>query len=359
MAELLKDLYSKAFIKSLCCAVEKNYSSFDSVVFTKTVFSDEWASKELKARMRHVSTTLYECLPNNYEKSLRVLSKTSLQFDGLLHMVFPDYVEVYGLNDFDESVSALEYFTERSSSEFAVRPFIVKYPKQMMAQMLKWTESKNEHVRRLASEGCRPRLPWAMALPEFKKDPSVVVRLLERLKDDDSEYVRRSVANNLNDISKDHPDVLIEISSQWIGTDLNRNGIIKHACRTLLKAGDSRALALFDLPPPKHVVVIDFKVDESVKLGGRLGFSFVLKTNKPQLGKLRVEYAMYFLKGNGTLSKKVFKISESISGGQSKPVEKNYSFRPISTRKYYIGNHRLSIIVNGHELCSSSFSLIS
>src|SRR5690606_550673 len=144
-------------------------------------------------------------LPPDYIEAVGVLKKAAPYFTGLEAMIFPDFVETYGLDHWEASMDALELMTRYSSSEYAVRPFIAKDTERMMAQMLEWAHSDSEHVRRLASEGCRPRLPWAMGLTMLKKDPSPILPILETLKQDESLYVRRSVANNLNDISKDHP----------------------------------------------------------------------------------------------------------------------------------------------------------
>jgi 3-methyladenine DNA glycosylase AlkC len=161
--------------------------------------------------MMHTSESLHIYLPMEYSESVQILMKAALKFSGFQYMFFPGFIELYGLDEYEQSIKALEIFTQHSSSEFAVRPFIKIYSHKMMEQMELWAESENHHVRRLSSEGCRPRLPWAIALPEFKKDPSPVIPILEKLKNDESEYVRRSVANNLNDISKDNS--YVEISA--------------------------------------------------------------------------------------------------------------------------------------------------
>ena len=169
------------------------------------IFDNNWKDKALKQRMKHISASLHHYLPMQYSDAIQILMKSSSKFRGFQYMFFPGFVERYGLNQYETSIQALEHFTKHSSSEFAVRPFITKYNHKMMAQMEVWAESDNHPIRRLASEGCRPRLPWATALPEFKQDPAPILPILEKLKNDESEYVRRSVANNLNDISKDHP----------------------------------------------------------------------------------------------------------------------------------------------------------
>jgi len=193
MAEILKYRYNANFINSLCDKIQERHADFNRAAFTSAVFDESWEQKELKERMGHIATCLQEFLPQEYDDALKILKPVSEHFTGFEPMIFPDFVERFGVDHYELSINALEYFTRYSSSEFAVRPFIVKHPEKMMQQMLAWADSDNHHVRRLASEGCRPRLPWAMALPDFKNNPSPILPILEKLKNDESEYVRRSV----------------------------------------------------------------------------------------------------------------------------------------------------------------------
>ena len=163
MAEPLKNLFNQELVVSLASLIKKNYTKFNTKNFINDVFDATWDNKELKQRMRHITVCLHKHIPLPYPEQVKILSAAAPQFKGFIAMFFPDFIEVYGLDDFDISVKALEHFTQYSSSEFAVRPFIVKYPKQMLAQHKKWAQHKNHHLRRLASEGIRPRLPWAMA----------------------------------------------------------------------------------------------------------------------------------------------------------------------------------------------------
>ena len=345
MAELLKDLYNKNYIDLLC----NELLHVNKKEFTCRVFDKRWDKRELKERMRHISTVLGEFLPQDYDKEIDILKIVFSKLPenmGLENMIFQDFVEVYGMDYFEKSMEALECFTKGSSSEFAVRRFIIKYPKECMAQMRIWASSRDEHVRRLASEGCRPRLPWAIALAEFKKNPKEVLEILEILKDDESEYVRRSVANNLNDISKDNPDLLKTITKKWIGKNTNRDKLLKHACRTLLKDSDKNVLELFGFKQIENIKIEDFKLTKKVELGGNLDFSFLI-SGKSSLGKLRVEYALHFVRQNNKYSKKVFKICEGTYNQSSKKIQKKYSFKTISTRRYYNGLHKIEIIING------------
>lgn len=357
MPEAFKNLYNKHLLTSLADQLKVYYPQFDKRGFINEVLDNEWQNKELKQRMRQVTESLRNYLPADYVKTINILRKTSTNFTGFEYMFFPEYVELYGLDDFETSIEALEHFTENASSEFAVRPFIKKYNDKMMKQMMEWAKSDNHHVRRLASEGCRPRLPWAMALPEFKNNPQPVIKILEKLKNDESEYVRRSVANNLNDISKDNPDLVVNIAKRWLGKSSGTDWLVKHGCRTLLKRGDLETLELFGLSKPGHVKVKDFKLPKSVKRGNSCTFSFTLESKKQDLGKLRVEYGIDFLLKNGKQSQKVFKVSESDNTSKSKTIVKSHSFKKITTRTYYPGTHSINIIINGHVLANGKFEL--
>lgn len=360
MPEPLKNLINEQMLIALCDVLARYHHSFDSTTFIDCVLKDDWHTLELKQRMSRIRGSLNVYLPADVHQAIAILKQTIGHFSGFEYMYFPEYIEVYAIDDYELAIDALAHMTEFASSEFAVRPFIVQYPNQMMGQMLLWAKSDNHHIRRLACEGCRPRLPWAMALPEFKKNPSAILPILELLKADDSEYVRRSVANNLNDISKDNPDVVINIAKTWLGDNANTDWVVKHACRGLLKQGHPEVMALFGYGTPDHIAVVDLNHDKTVAMGDKFEFSckLVEKNDKP-LGKIRIEFAIGFMKSNGKQAKKVFKITEGEVTQTSKQVDKYFSFKPITTRKYYTGIHGLSVIVNGVTLIQSEFELVS
>lgn len=197
-----------------------------------------------------------------------------------------------------------------------------------------------------------------MALPEFKKDPGLILPILEKLKNDESESVRRSVANNLNDISKDHPELILDICEKWYGHTQNTDWIVKHACRSMLKAGNKRALLLFGFCDPTRLSVKDFKLHkETVFIGENIRFSFELIINKKEKSKVRLEYGVYFVKANGKLSKKVFQITENSYNPGRHLFSRKHSFINMSTRKHYAGKHQISIIINGIEMARASLDL--
>ena len=356
MAEQLKNVYTKEYIKNLVFKIKENYKKFDENNFINSIFDNTWQNLELKARMRHIAITLNKYLPLQYTKQLEILKEVSKEFSSFEAMFFQDFVEVYGLDDFESSMKALEIFTQDSSSEFAIRQFILKYEDKTMNQMKVWAQSSNEHLRRLSSEGCRPRLPWAIALQKFKKDPTKVLEIIELLKNDKSLYVRKSVANNLNDISKDNPHLVIDFVKTNLGVSKELDWICKHASRTLLKKADKQILKLFDFNKSHHINITNLSYDSIVKIDGHLNFSFEL-TALEYLGNIRVEYAIDYLKSNNTHNKKIFMISQNEIKSSSKKFTKKQSFKNMTTRKHYLGIHYISILLNGEEIIKKEFLL--
>lgn len=360
MAASLKEVYNQAYIEQVATTVYAAYPDFNQQAFIDAVFDAQWAHKELKARCLHIALQLHYFINLDYAQSIVIIKKIAPNFSGYEGMFIPAFVELYGLSTFTLSMDALAYITQFSSAEFAVRPFIQRYPEKMQIVLLDWVKSENEHLRRLACEGCRPRLPWAMALPAFKKDPAFILPILNALKDDESEYVRRSVANNLNDIGKDHPRIVLTMATNWLAEKQSKTRLrlVKHACRTLLKQAHPEALALFGFSPPCHIQVENFIADSTVKLGEVFSFACVLKQQKGEpLGKVRIEFAIDFMKKKGCQSRKIFQLSESVIQNDTKTITKSFSFKSISTRQYYCGIHGIAILVNGVQRHQSEFVL--
>ncbi|WP_088067205.1 DNA alkylation repair protein [Gottfriedia luciferensis] len=361
MAEALKNIYNHDLILKIANEISKVYSDFNRDTFIEKIFDEKWEEKTLKERMRHITISLGETLPNHFEEAIEILTKIKGQFpeNSLSSIFFPDFVEVYGLESWERSMEALELFTQHSTSEFAVRPFIVLDQERMMAQMLKWSTSSNEHVRRLASEGCRPKLPWGMVLKNLKIDPTPILPILENLKEDESLYVRKSVANNLNDISKDHPNLVLELAKEWYGKNPHTNWIIKHACRTLLKKGNKEALTIFGFQSTEAITIANFQLyTDQIKIGEDLNFSFEILSSAPSPTKIRIEFVIDYVKSKGNRSKKIFKISENtIEKNKTLTYNKVHSFKDLSTRKHYPGQHSISLFINGLESGTKDFFL--
>ncbi|MDX1284833.1 MAG: DNA alkylation repair protein, partial [Draconibacterium sp.] len=241
MAEKLKDILFPLEKVQLFGKILKDvYPEFQSDKFVATVCDKDWADRELKEKMRHTTLSLHLFLPKDFKKAVEILIAIVPNVTGFEAIVLPDYVEVYGQEHWDISLPTLGELTKCGSSEFAIRPFLNRNLEGAMKFMNRWADNDDFKVRRFASEGCRPRLPWAAGVPPLKKDPSLILPILEKLKDDPEEFVRKSVDNNLNDISKDHPELVLDICERWQGKSKNTDWIIKHACRTLLKQGNKR-----------------------------------------------------------------------------------------------------------------------
>ncbi len=359
--EAFKNVFNEKFVNTLASNIAFYDESFKKKEYVIEILKT-LESLELKDRMRLISRLIKLFSSLDYLKLLTVLIKVKKHFYekpniSLSSMVFPDFVEVYGLNYLKESLKALEQFTINSSSEFAIRCFIIKYEKQTMQKMLTFAKNKNEHIRRFASEGCRPRLPWAISLKTLKKDPTLIMLILDILKDDESLYVRRSVANNLNDIAKDNKEIVFTFVKKNLNKNKNLDWLCKHASRTLLKKGEREILDLFSYKKIKNLKIKNFKLQKEVKVDNFLNFSFDVISSEV-LSFLRIEYELDFMMANNKRSKKVFMISSSKVNNTNKIVVKKHNFKKITTRKYYKGIHYLSIIINGEKTLCQSFNLI-
>lgn len=355
MPEPLKNMYSYESLNEIAKAVKEAYPPFLTDEFLKMTIDDTWDELQLKARCRKISTTLAIFLPQEYKEALEILEQAVHGFS--YAYFFPDFIEVYGLNDWEVSVNALERSTQYWSAEFAVRAFLLRDEPRMLDQMYAWSKHENEHVRRLASEGCRPQLPWGQVLVSFKNDPTPIIPILEQLKNDPSVYVRKSVANNLNDISKTHPDMVLGIARKWRGVTDATDWIIRHGCRTLLKKADSDAMALFKFDDTTSIKLSEFMLGEtSVLMGESITFSFAVLAEKE--AKARLEYGIDYVKSNGKRSRKLFKITEvTLKENEKRYYKKKHSFKDLSTRKHYPGVHSIAIIINGVEQDKLDFVL--
>lgn len=366
--ERLKDIFfTNEFVLGLARRLGEECPSFDAPEFTQRVLCPEWPEMALKEKMRHVTRCLHAALPAEYPTTLAILRKVEPEFHGFDVMVFPDFVQCYGLDDWDISMPALEQFTKNCSSEFAIRAFLAADAPRAMEWVARWAESPDPRVRRLASEGSRPRLPWGMGLPAFKKNAGPILPILERLKDDPSEDVRRSVSNSLNDISKDHPELALEICERWIGKSAQVDRLVKHACRDMLKKGNPRALALFGFDrsaagsTPKGAASLSVEnacIDPpSVAIGEKVRLAYDLLVEAQEPVNVRLEYAVEYVRPSGKPSRKVFRLREAVFAPGRHAVQKNHSFMDQSTRKHYPGQHWFEVLVNGEKQARTSMEL--
>ena len=364
--EPLKNIYNDHFFKSMIKVVTTVVPTFKKNEFLAAIQDDEWQQLELKQRIRRISTKLGDFLPGTYSNQvdticaiINYLQHQPVKQNSFPWLFLPDFLEVYGLGDIKTSLNAMEIITAYISCEFAVRPFLLADPETVMKKMMKWSKHSNENVRRFSSEGCRPRLPWGKAIPSFKKDPSPILPILENLIDDESEFVRKSVANNINDIAKDHPDVVLDLIKKWKGKSKNTDWILRHGARTLLRKADAGIYKQFGLSGSHDCEVAKFTLSKkSIPLGKSIELEFSLN-NKASISQLfRVELGVYYMKSGGKTSRKLFKITENtFEPATTYKFKKRIDFTDLTTRKHYPGKHAISIVVNGKELETKYFTV--
>lgn len=353
-AALLKEQINTTLITAIAERCRQSYPAFNAAGFLQQCSAD-FHRLELKQRISHTATSLYQTLDLPFEQACAVLKPVSSHFGGIPGFIFPEIVAQFGLEQPEVALDALGHFTCFSTSEFAIRPFIQRYPAKTFAQLLAWAEADNHHLRRLASEGCRPRLPWGTALKVLQRDASPILPILEKLKADPSDYVRRSVANNLNDISKDQPELVLALAKNWQGHNDKTDWIIKHALRTLLKKRHSQALTLFGYQSPDVQASLSL-ANPAVQMGQSLQFLVQLHSQAP-LGKLRLEYAIDFAGKNGNSRHKVFQLLERTVTEPTLQLQRSYRFVDMTTRKHYPGPHQLHLFINGQPYASAPFEL--
>jgi len=374
MPEPFKNLFNLKVIKNMAEHFNKHWPEFNVRGFVNAAGND-LNSLELKARSQQITQAMIKYLPVDFMEAGKIMHDSlgpaqsqeifkgesdQNGLSGWAIMPMSHYVGLQGHEHFELSMQLLKEMTKRFSSEFAIRFFILKSPQETLAVLNNWVNDENQHVRRLVSEGLRPRLPWAMQLPLFIKDPAPVIDLLEKLKDDPAEYVRRSVANNLNDIAKDHPDLVADLASRWIkAASLERKKLIRHACRTLLKNGHKKTLKVWGFKPS---IIKQAKLDlltTKVIFGQAIKFTFSICSDTVHDQNLMVDYIIHHQKANGSMTPKVFKWRTVILPGKKViTYSKKHVFKKITTRVYYAGLHKLEIVVNGVSVAERDFQLL-
>ncbi len=365
---LFKDYYNAELAERMAAQITAVYPAFAAAAFVAQI-APQLDGQEMKARTLIFTHALHDHLPPDFPAAWAVLQATldaelvttdGVFNDGWHYWPIAQFIELYGLAHFDTAVTAMHEITKRHTAEFAIRPYLIRYPERTLAVLHEWTQDENPHVRRLVSEGTRPRLPWGMRLHQFIADPTPTLALLEKLKDDPAEYVRRSVANHLNDITKDNPLLALATLARWQeDATPERKWIIRHALRSLVKAGDPAALQLLGYGAAQ-ASVLQLAVSPSVlHFGNTLEISFTLQSEIDERQELVVDYVIHFVKANGRTAPKVFKLRHvSLYGRQSLPIRKQHAFKPITTRRYYPGAHRVEIQVNGQTLAGANFELV-
>lgn len=367
-APKLKDLFDERLVRELADELSRGDSSIDKVRFIELA-TRGLEQLELMQRAWHIAEAMHACLPTPFASAAHTLVASlgpELAATGdvgalsLRYMPHVFFVQKYGLEDFESAMHAQYELTKRFSAEFSIRPFLVRYPDATYARLEAWASDANVHVRRLVSEGTRPRLPWAPRLRAFQDDPQPVLALLERLKDDSERYVQRSVANSLNDVAKDHPDLVIEVCRRWmLDARPGRTWIVKHALRSLVKKGEQGALSIIGASGTPSVAVDLVELEpREVKLGGELRFAFSITSTVKQSQDLLVDYVVHFKKASGETRPKVFKLRRVELGAMDRiELRGAVSFAKMTTRRHYTGRHGLDAMINGVVYPLGSFEV--
>lgn len=323
---------------------------------------------ELIARGWHITEAMHDFLPADFAEAAAVLTQglgqplvadTSSGMAPFRYLPHMFYVARYGIEHLEESLSALHILTRHFTAEYSIRAFIERYPEQTYAQLRLWTNDPSVHVRRLVSEGTRPRLPWAPRLKGYQQNPAPVIALLELLKDDPERYVQRSVANNLNDISKDHPAVALDVCEKWlVKASATRRWIVEHALRGLVKQGHPRALKLLGVGDQPAITLTSKTIPKTARVGSKVKFSCELLSTGASPQTLQVDFRVHFVKANGTTLPKVFKLKRvELGAGERTTLRASISFQVHTTRRPYPGKHRVELLVNGQPFSLATIAV--
>lgn len=370
VAEPLKLFFSPELVRRLAADVQRAHPNFAAQAFVRQACAglDEL---ELLDRGKQIARVLAAHLPASYPDAVGVLFRSlgpehesdelvgagMAPFYYLPHVLF---VAERGLDHFDESMRAQYELTKRFSAESSIRPYIAKYPEQTFGGLSQWARDSNPHVRRLVSEGTRLRLPWAMRVRWLDEHPERVLALLELLRDDSASVVRRSVANNLNDMGKVHPDLLACTCASWLeGASVERRALVEHALRSAVKRGRADALRLLGYGKKATVSVEQVRAAPArVSIGRRVAIGFVIRSRSRTPQDLLVDIAVHFVKASGRSAPKVFKLARTRLplGGQVR-LQRSVSLAVHTTRKPRPGRHAVDVIINGQPERISSFDV--
>lgn len=370
MAEQLKHFFSPALVRRLASDLERAEPSFPTSKFVRQA-TRGLEELELMDRARHICRALRDHLPEDYPTALAILLRSlgpehgqdELLGGGMgpfFYLPHTMFVAEYGLEHFDLSLEAQHELTRRFTAEFSIRPYIEEDPERTFRKLKIWAKDKNPHVRRLVSEGTRLRLPWGARVRWLTENPERVLALLEPLKSDPASLVRRSVANHLNDLSKDYPELTLQTCERWLqGASVETQALVRHALRSLVKKGHRGALELLGVGarPKLEVRAVELSA-KTARIGETVRFSFELKSSARQSQELAVDYAVHFVKASGATSPKVFKLKRlTLAAGSSATLSGRIALSQMTTRKHYPGLHRVELLVNGVTFPLAEFKL--
>jgi 3-methyladenine DNA glycosylase AlkC len=377
MAEPFKNLLNAELIQRTGQHLKRVHKPFDAQAFVAQA-SQDLDSLEMKARAMQIADALVAHLPQQFAAAagvveaalapttpgddLQVMSSPAAQAAGLSGWVMwpvGEWVARQGINHPERALQTLHALTQRHTAEWAIRPFIVQHPKLVYATLRQWCTDSSVHVRRLVSEGSRPRLPWGLQLKPLIADPSPTLPLLKALQDDPSDYVRRSVANHLNDIAKDHPQVVVNWVAQHLpGASAQRQAMLRHASRTLVKDGHPQLLQLWGVGSAWAGTATLKLAPTQLAVGGALALQLQLKSTHTKPQQLLVDYAVHHVKADGSTTPKVFKGWKlKLAAGETVDLAKSHSLKPITTRRYYAGQHSVEVLINGQPTTMAQFDL--
>jgi 3-methyladenine DNA glycosylase AlkC len=372
---LFREAFSLDVVRRLASMIDNGGRSvtpmyrIDVTRFLEVVEPD-YESLGYGERARRIVEGLEAVLPNEVPRAFDILvaalgpepvDEEGLSgFDGFYVVPLTMYVSRHGLDHLEKSLSALYEMTKRFSAESEIRPFLERYPERTLEFLRELSADSSPYARRLASEGTRPRLPLASRLKAFIENPSPVIDILDLLVCDPTELVRRSVANNLNDISKDNPEVAVATLARWRkefpGASTER--IIRHAARTLIKSDHPGALGLLGFHEPKLRVERWEAAPLRVRLGETLTFSLTLRSEETHDQRLAMNYVIHFVKSRGSRSRKVFRLPDKVLPAEGTlSIERRHVFRDYRNQRFYSGEHQIDIVVNGRVVVTEAFAL--
>ena len=363
-----KEIFNKSLVLKIGNQLKTVFSEFEYISFISKASSFN-PKGGLKNRANNIADALIEYLPDDFTISGNIIKLTlkniepnQTNWNNFFLMPYAIYIERKGSKEeyLNLSFDLLKAITIRFTSEFSIRTFLVNFPEATFMILKQWVNDENPHVRRLASEGSRPRLPWAKDIKAFKKNPAPCIELLKLLRNDDSKYVQKSVANHMNDITKDNPQLAFNTLEKWKKeNNPNTNWIVRHALRNELKKGTPKALQIegYSLSPQLHISNFVLS-SQKIKIGGFLSLTFTITNNGKNKENLMIDYICDYVKSNGKTSPKTFKITKrKLCKNESITINKTQSFKPISTRKLYEGEHKIKLFINGKLFNEKSFEL--
>lgn len=374
MGEPFKNLLNPSSVADIGTHLQRVWPRLDRRRFERMA-AHGLDALEFKARALHLCEALAATLPPDFEAAADILEMslapvspgaelsdlrtTSQGLAGWVVWPMSEYVARHGQQHPQRALATLHTMTQRFTAEWAIRPFIVNHPELSFATLRRWCADPSPHVRRLVSEGSRPRLPWGLQLKALIADPSPTLPLLEALHDDPSEYVRRSVANHLNDIAKDHPERIVQwLADHLPGADVNRRALLRHASRSLIKRGHAGVLAAWGLGKEWRGDAVFEVSPRKVRVGQSVTLTLCLQAKGRGPQQLLIDYVVHHVKANGSTAPKVFKgWLLTLASGESRTLLKQHALRRITTRSYYRGLHRVEVLINGKAAGEACFEL--